>query len=320
MSNKLKLGLYWAASCGGCEITVLDLHEKILDVAAIAEILFWPVALDFKYADVEAMPDRHIDVCLFNGAIRNSEQEHMAKLLRAKSKALVAFGSCAHLGGIPGLANVTSREAIFDWVYRESPSTENASGTLPRTRFEVPEGELTLPAFYNSVRTLGQTVPVDYFVPGCPPTARQVWNIVQAIANNQLPPPGSVIGANDKTVCEECSRIKQEKRVSKFHRPYEVLPDPERCLLEQGIVCLGPATRGGCEAQCLKANMPCRGCYGPTAEVADQGAKLLSAVASVIDAHDEAEARRIVEQIPDPLGTAYRFSLPSSQLFRVNVR
>jgi len=87
--EKLKFAFYWAASCGGCEIAVLDINEKILDVVAIADIVFWPVALDYKYKDVEAMPDKSIDICFFNGAIRTEENEHMAKLLRQKSKILV---------------------------------------------------------------------------------------------------------------------------------------------------------------------------------------------------------------------------------------
>ncbi len=101
--SKLKFGFYWAASCGGCEVAVLDINEDILTVLDIAEVVFWPVAMDIKYKDVEAMPDGHMDVCFFNGAIRNSEQEYMANLLRKKAKVLVAFGSCAHTGGIPGL-------------------------------------------------------------------------------------------------------------------------------------------------------------------------------------------------------------------------
>ena len=71
------------------------------------------MAIDFKYKDVEAMDDGSIDVCLFNGAIRNSENEYMAKLLRQKSKVLVAFGSCASMGGIPGLANVATKREIM---------------------------------------------------------------------------------------------------------------------------------------------------------------------------------------------------------------
>ena len=71
------------------------------------------------------MPDNYIDVTLFNGAIRNSENEHMANLLRKKSKILVAYGSCSHLGGIPGLANFSTKEDIFRRVYEESESTVN---------------------------------------------------------------------------------------------------------------------------------------------------------------------------------------------------
>ncbi|MEM2975826.1 MAG: oxidoreductase, partial [Candidatus Bathyarchaeia archaeon] len=77
--NKLKFAFYWAASCGGCEIAVLDINEKILDVVGLADIVFWPVAMDIKYKDVENMPDKSIDVCFFNGAIRTEEQEYMAK-------------------------------------------------------------------------------------------------------------------------------------------------------------------------------------------------------------------------------------------------
>jgi F420-non-reducing hydrogenase small subunit len=115
---KLKLALYWAGACGGCDVAVLDVNEKILDVANLADIVFWPIALDFKYHHVEAMPDKSIDVCLFNGVVRSSEQEHIAKMLRAKSKVLVSFGSCACFGGIPALANFTtaSREVKSDDV------------------------------------------------------------------------------------------------------------------------------------------------------------------------------------------------------------
>ena len=108
---KGKLALYWAASCGGCEIAVLAINEKILDVDALFDIVFWPVAVDAKVHDVEKMADGSIDVCLFNGGIRTSEQEYMARLLRKKSKVLVAFGSCATKGCIPGLANATNRRA-----------------------------------------------------------------------------------------------------------------------------------------------------------------------------------------------------------------
>ena len=100
--GKPKFAMYWAASCGGCEIATLNIGDKILDVDANFEVVFWPVAADFKYQDVRAYPDGFIDLCLFNGSIRNSENEDIARLLRQKSKILVAFGACALPGRHPG--------------------------------------------------------------------------------------------------------------------------------------------------------------------------------------------------------------------------
>jgi len=317
--SKPKLALYWAASCGGCEIAVVRLYAKILDVADTFDIVLWPCIMDFKYKDVEALPDKSIDLCLFNGAIRNSEQEHMARMLREKSKVLVAFGACAHTGGIPGLANVADRETIFQRVYDETPSTVNTEGVRPQLSYQVPEGELTLPKFYDTVRTLAQVVPVEYFVPGCPPVKEQVEAVIQAVVEGKLPAPGSVVGASDKTVCDNCTRIREEKRIRRFYRPWEIIPDSSRCLLEQGIICAGPATRGGCGAPCLTVNMPCRGCYGPPPNVVDQGGKLLSALASIIDSQDPAEIQRVADAIPDLLGTCYLFGLPASLLSRVRL-
>ncbi len=316
MADKLKLGLYWAASCGGCEIAIVELREKILDLDAAADILFWPVAVDAKYKDVEAMPDGHLDVCLFNGAIRTSENEHLAHLLRKKSKVLAAFGSCACEGCIPGLANLFDRQSIFERVYLEAPSVDNPNGIVPQPSTQVPEGEITIPKFYNTVKTLGQVEDVDYFIPGCPPQAPQIWAVIEAILSGNLPPKGSVVGANAKTVCDECKHTRTEKRIKKFYRIHEIIPDSQTCLFDQGIICAGPATRGGCGALCPSVNMPCRGCYGPPPNVIDQGSSLLSAVASVVDADTEEEAARIVGEILDPVGTFYRFGLAASLLHR----
>jgi F420-non-reducing hydrogenase small subunit len=318
-NGKLKLALYWAASCGGCEIAIVELREKILVVDQVADILFWPVAIDTKYKDVEAMPDQHIDVCLFNGAIRTSENEHLAHLLRKKSKVLVAFGSCAYEGCIPGLANLYDRQSIFDRVYLEAPSVDNPQKVVPQTTYQVPEGEIHIPKFYNTVKTLAQVEDVDYFLPGCPPQPHQIWAVIEAILANNLPPKGSVVGATDKTVCDECKHKREEKRLKKFYRLYEIIPDSTKCLFDQGLICAGPATRGGCGALCTKVDVPCRGCYGPPPHVLDQGAALLSAVSSVVDADTEAEAARIVGDIADPIGTFYRFGLPASLLHRARL-
>jgi F420-non-reducing hydrogenase small subunit len=318
IKGKLKLAVYWGAACGGCCVSVLDVHEKILDIAEAADLVFWPIALDTKYADVQKMPDASIDLCLYNGAVRNSENELMAVLLRQKSKILVAYGSCAHMGGIPGLANFSDREAIFNRVYRDSESTENPDGILPRPKLDIREGELELPAFYNDVKTLRDVVCVDYYIPGCPPQSERLLEVFQAIvAGSELPSKESVIGALNKSQCDECPRKKTDnKKVKQFFRPWEIEDDGETCFLEQGVICMGPATRGGCGVRCIEGNAPCRGCYGPPPDVTDPGAKMMSAIATMIDTNDQDEINHIIDSIDDIAGTFYRFSLPSSILRR----
>jgi F420-non-reducing hydrogenase small subunit len=317
---KPKLALYWAASCGGCEIAVLDIHEKILDVANAFDIVFWPVAMDFKYDDVRKMEDKSIDLCLFNGAIRNSENADIAHLLRAKSKALVAFGSCAFEGGIPGLANLTTKDDIFKFVYKESPSVYLQDGGVvyPQPLNTMADGGLEIPEMWETVKSLDQVVDVEYYIPGCPPVPNQIWGVIEYILSGKpLPPKGSILGAGVKTCCDECKRERKEKKLKHFFRPYEIEAKPDECLLDQGIVCMGPATRDGCGALCPTANMPCRGCYGAPPNMKDQGAKMVSALSSVIDAHEPEEIEKILDGIVDPMGTFYRFSLPHSILRRV---
>ncbi len=313
---KPKVAFYWCASCGGCEEAVVDLAEKVLDVVAAVDIVFWPVALDFKRADVEAMPDGSIAAAFINGAIRTSEQEEMAKLLRRKAQIVVAFGACAQTGGIPGLANLYDRESLLQAVYSESPSTVNPEGTLPAPHYGTNGAALELPVFWERVRPLGQVIPVDYSIPGCPPTPRLLADAVAALLAGRLPERGAVL-APDKALCEECPRrdTKPEKlAIQQFRRPHETLIETDKCLLAQGLLCLGPATRAGCEARCIQGNMPCTGCFGATSRVRDFGAKALSSIASLTGSNDEAEIIQILENIPDPVGTFYRYSLPAGPL------
>ena len=171
---------------------------------------------------------------------------------------------------------MNTREEIFDAVYRDTPSTENPQGLRPQHQTEMPEGTLHLPLFYDTVQTLGQTVDVDYYLPGCPPEADKIWEAVGAILSGKLPPKGSVIGANT-TVCDECKRKKTEKKIKAFKRTWEVIPDAETCLLEQGLVCCGIATRAGCGALCPVVNSPCIGCHGGNEGVQDYGSRLMTA-------------------------------------------
>ena len=321
-NGKPKLAFYWAASCGGCEITIVELGMRLVAVGELVDIVFWPCLMDFKYSDVEALDDREIDISFFNGAIRTSENEHLAKLLRRKSKVLVAFGSCSYEGCIPALANMYDADSILERVYKTAPSLDDTRGTYPTPSNPVPEGEILLPTFYDQVKTLAQTVDVDYFMPGCPPVVDQVWNVFQAALAGELPEKGSIIGVDPKTNCDECPRQKGESSqlITEFKRPHEVLLDPDTCFLTQGVICCGPATRAGCGRPCITANMPCRGCYGPPDGVTDQGTKLLSAIAALVDTDDPESIQRIVDTIVDPTGTFYRFSLADSILSDLKYR
>jgi len=315
---KPKVAFYWCASCGGCEETVVDLAEDILGVVEKVDIVLWPVAMDFKYADVRAMPDKSIVATFLNGAIRSTEQEEMARLLRRKSQFLIAYGSCAHTGGIPGLANQFSREEILNFVYKGSPSTVNETGTLPQTEFEEQGRRVHLPALHQGVRSLDQVVEVDYYVPGCPPTPNITKAAVGALLEGRLPAKGSVL-APDIALCDECPRKATKPTnvaFTEFVRPHQRLLDPNKCFLAQGVVCMGPATRSGCGSQCPSGNMPCTGCFGPTSRVKDQGAKMLSSLCANIEPKDEDGVDKVLEGIPDPVGTFYRYGLPKSLLRR----
>jgi len=314
--KKLQIALYWGAACGGCDVAVLDTNEFILDVAAVADIRLWPIAADGKYKDIEAMADGELDLAIFNGGVRNSENEHIAHLLRQKSKLLVAFGSCAYMGGIPGLANLTSREKILETAYRRNPSIEWGNRVVPQPETKLNGKELEIPKFYRRVYKLDQVVDVDYYIPGCPPQPDRVRETLLAIVKGELPPNGSVVGAFDHALCEDCPRTKNEKKVKKFYRPWEIKADPDTCLLEQGVLCCGVATRSGCGVRCPTSGIPCRGCYGPPPGVTDQGAKLASAVASIVDSKDPNEIEEILAGLPDFTSFAYRYGVAASLLQR----
>jgi len=318
MPDKPKVAFYWCASCGGCEESIVDLAEDILDVINAVEIVLWPVAMDFKKSDILSMADGSIAVAFINGAVRSREQQEMANLLRRKSVLVVAYGSCAHTGGIPGLANQFDPEQMLRYIYEESPTTVNPEHTRPMPEFRSNGSTLHLPPLHGMVRALDQVIDVDYYLPGCPPVPRLLKKALEAILSRNLPPRGSVL-APDLALCDECPRKEtkpSDLAFTQFRRPHEMMIDPDICVLAQGLLCMGPATRSGCGAQCVNGNMPCSGCFGPTSRVRDQGAKMLSAISSAAAAKTEEAIDATLAMIPDPVGTFYRYALPASLLRR----
>ena len=222
---RYKLAMYWASACGGCDIAVLNLGMKLIEFTERWEPVFWPAAMDAKRADVRGMEDDEIDVCLFDGGIRTDEDAEMAHLLRAKSKVLVAFGSCASEGCIPGLANQRGIESVFAAAYDPELNDVNGEGT-PNGPWESPYGELELPTLQLRLQHLGQVVDVDYSVPGCPPETERIAEVLGAVTaaldgTGPLPPKGAVLGAGNSTVCDECTR----ERGDQDHQGVQAHPD-----------------------------------------------------------------------------------------------
>lgn len=329
MAEKLKIALAQGATCSGCDIAVLDLDVELLKLFEVADLSFAPLATDMKLKDVEALEDGAITICLYHGAVRNSENAHMAHLLRRKSKIMVAYGACAAFGGIPGLANTTTLEKILKTVYEDTATTVNPDKIRPQTDYVSPEGHrLQLPELWEEVKALDDVVECDYLIGACPPTREMNVKLLQVVLDfvhgkAPLPPKGTIL-AEERTLCEECTRKKPEKvEIDEIRSVDNTRLDPDKCFLEQGILCFGPATRGGCDIKCIKINVPCRGCMGPTSCVMDHGGSMLSAFSSVLKTSGtetempEEEIESLMRQLKDPLGTLYRFTLPKSLLRRV---
>ena len=334
-NGKINLAIYWAAACGGCDVSVLDINERILTVGDMANIVMWPIAADGKEKDIEAMEDGSITVSLISGAVRNSENEHMVKLLRKKSLIVVSYGTCACFGGTPALANLVSgKDEILEYVYQKTTSTASFQAdyhkgkpVVPLNSYAAPEGELTLPVVYDTVKTLDQVIDVDYFIPGCPPMQESISQLLKAVTDfayngAALPPKGATVGVVTKTLCEQCSRRKESRRITKIYEPHEIDVDPELCLMDQGILCLGAATVGGCNAKCTSVGQPCRGCYGPTTAVQEHGASAFTAIASLFPVLDEdgiigeEPIIEIMSSVKDPLGYFYAYTMGKALIKR----
>lgn len=152
----VKIALEWLASCSGCEISVLDLHEDLLKLLDNAEIVYAPVLVDTK-----EIPD-DIDIALVSGSVRNEENKRRLEELREKSKILIAYGTCACYGGITGMADLYSPEEVTERIYSDNPSTEPS---------EVPSE--VVPELLPIVHPAGELAEIDYYLPGCPP--KEEW-------------------------------------------------------------------------------------------------------------------------------------------------
>lgn len=318
-SAKPKLAMYWGASCGGCEVSLVNTHEALLEIDQYFDFIFCPCLLDGKKADLEALDDGAILLTLLNGALRTEENLEMARLLRRKSRLVVAFGSCAASGGIPALGNHHGTAQLLTTVFSDAPGLDECVPEPAAAELPAP-----LPAMLPRVYALHEKITVDATLPGCPPEPEQIVAVMrQLMATGGVADGQALLGCGSRSLCDECSREKRGILAPRMVRSFEIIPEHGWCLLEQGIACVGSATRGGCGALCPAANMPCSGCYGVLDETSDPGAAALTALAAALqpvktvgisEAVMGAEVCANLAAVADPLGTLYRYNLAESVL------
>jgi len=274
----------WLNICGGCEVAILDIGEKLLDVLPSLEFVHMPVLMDHKYfgqtGEKSELEIPEADVGMISGGIRNEKEKHVTEEMRKKCKTLIALGSCACNGGIPALANMYNLEDIYEKVYRDCITTESS---------DTPS--VDLPPLLEKVQAIDEVVDVELYIPGCPMNPAIILEALSCLLE------GKSFELPERSVCDDCPVKREEKTNVGLKRPLqdaEFTPgeyDKMRCFNEQGILCLGPVTKSGCGRQfeeraqqvprCVKGFMPCRGCFGPIRKGANPLVDMMTALSSI---------------------------------------
>lgn len=214
---KPKIAFFDFSSCEGCQLQIANLEENVVDVVGLVDIVA------FREVMKEASDD--YDIAIVEGSITRPMDVERLKKIRANAKILIAFGACAHLGGIQRLSNQWTSDENKEVVYGRHPGAEHTGDDNPF--FEKPRH-----------RALDEVVDVDYVIPGCPVDRGEVAKVLLAILTGKKPP------IPDYPVCVEC---KKKENV---------------CMFEIGKFCMGPLARAGCGAPCPTAGNECEGCRG----------------------------------------------------------
>jgi len=280
-----KIAEEWLANCGGCEVTLLDIGEPLLDLLPQLEFVHIPVLMDNKYFGQTGEKDKleipEADVGLISGSIRNEEHKEITIEMREKCKTLIALGSCACFGGIPALANQWQLQDLYDKVYKDSVSTDSA---------DTPNQDI--PPLTDKVYAIDEVVEVDVYIPGCPTAPQLIAQALTALLE------GKPFEMPERSVCDDCPLTREKKAIVSIKRPLESILNLEeeeligsRCFMEKGYLCLGPVTKTGCYItsgeeephmpRCIKGQMPCRGCFGPIRKGANPMVDMMGALSSI---------------------------------------
>lgn len=166
----IKLATVWLGGCSGCHMSFLDMDEWLIELGSMADLVYSPLA------DIKQFPEG-VDVTLVEGAVANEENFELAKTIRKRSKVVVSFGDCAVTGNVTAMRNPHGTgESIVRTVYLVPPEG---------SQVRIPSDREIVPALLDQVLPLHKVIPVDYFLPGCPPAADQIRSIIDQLITHQ---------------------------------------------------------------------------------------------------------------------------------------
>jgi len=293
-NSNISLAFFPLTTCSGCENAIIDIWSDIPNnLINRINIVYSPLLTDFR-------EPISVDVGIITGIPRFVNDYDKLIEWRKKSKVLVAFGSCACYGGLPGLLNTFATLNVIKDIYNYS-------------NYDVICNKYDLPKLSKCIRPLSDMIKIDIMVPGCPPPKKIILNFLNSVIE------GRPFNLSNKSVCAECPLNTGEGKQINDVKRFSLQPiDLNKCFLEQGILCLGPITMSGCDAKCIKSGTPCRGCLGPIYGSDESALKFLASLASSI-AFNVINVDKL-NTIKDLIGLLYRFTLPSSRLFLVGER
>lgn len=291
MSDKKTVSVEWLSGCSGCELGIVDLHEKLLEVLEEIELVRIPILMDTKEY-VKA------DVGLITGSIRTEHDVHSAKAMREACDAIIAFGTCPVYGGPHSSAYPHSTKELLGGSYVTNPST--TTNFVPDQVPKLLEGNLPL----DSV------IDVDLYIPGCPPHAAYIFEGLMALVRGREPTFGH------RNVCFNCRRTMVKTDVETIRRAYEGAYDPDICFLSQGCLCFGSVTLDRCMAPCMKVGVPCFSCGGPSEPIILEPQKDVRSEVAIRMAHlTKIPAEAIVAVIEEQAKTHFAYAM-ASPVFR----
>ncbi|RLE62671.1 MAG: hypothetical protein DRN53_03565 [Thermoprotei archaeon] len=313
-----KLAIVYGAICGGCDVALVNLGEKLTTILEKYDIVYWPAVVDFRRDELKRISE--VDIGIYMGALVSSEDIELAKLLRSRSKILVAYGTCTIYGGIPGLSALLGAKRVLEEV-RFTLTTSLEEVELPKLA--------KLPELLESATSILKVVEPNIFAPGCPPSDSVNEALLEVLSDyaRGIKPKGRIFLGEPTPLCNKCTRKPTDTSkisMSKIRRLHELKLIEDKCFLEQGVLCMGPVTRAACDLPCIKNNLPCVGCNGPALDIDDMGLEMLSALSSLLLVEEERELLeeglvKEMDRLVDLIGTLYRYTLPSSLLIKLKL-